>query len=66
MGVGGTPDNAFVVKLVIEKYRSLKKPVYAAFIDFRKAYDAVNRPLSWELVALAREQMVFISRALVF
>ena len=50
MGVGGTPDNAFVVKLVIEKYRSLKKPVYAAFIDFRKAYDAVNRPLLWECI----------------
>ena len=44
----GTPDNAFVLQHVIEKYRSLKKPVYAAFIDFRKAYDSVSRPLLWE------------------
>ena len=44
----GTPDNAFVLNHVIEKYRSHKKPVYAAFIDFRKAYDSVDRRLLWE------------------
>ena len=44
----GTPDNAFVLHHVIEKYRSSKKPVFAAFIDFRKAYDSVGRPVLWE------------------
>lgn len=43
----GTPDNAFVLNHVIEKYKAAKKPVYAAFIDFRKAYDCVDRALLW-------------------
>lgn len=44
----GTPDNAFVLNHVLEKYRSLKKPVYAAFIDFRKAYDCIDRDVLWQ------------------
>jgi hypothetical protein len=44
----GTPDNAFVLSHIIEKYRAAKKPVYAAFIDFRKAYDCVDRSLLWK------------------
>lgn len=44
----GTPDSSFVVNHVIERYQRRKKPVYAAFIDFRKAYDSVSRPLLWE------------------
>ena len=44
----GTPDNAFVLQHIIEKYRDVNQPVYAAFIDFRKAYDCICRPLLWE------------------
>ena len=44
----GTPDNVFVLNHVIEKYKVLKMPVYVAFIDFRKAYDCVDRSLLWE------------------
>jgi exonuclease III len=44
----GTPDNAFILNHIIEKYRSQKKLVYAAFIDFRKAYDCISRPLLWQ------------------
>ena len=41
----GTADNAFVLNHIIEKYQANKKPVYAAFIDFRKAYDSIDRNL---------------------
>ncbi len=44
----GTPDNAFVLNHIIEKYHARKKPVYAVFIDFRKAYDCIDRDLLWQ------------------
>jgi len=44
----GTPDNAFILQHLIEKRVLQRKPLYAAFIDFRKAYDCVHRPLLWE------------------
>ena len=44
----GTADNAFVLNHMIEKYEAKKSPIYVAFIDFRKAYDCVNRSLLWE------------------
>jgi hypothetical protein len=50
----GTPDNAFVLQHIVEKYRDYGKtgkPVYAAFIDFRKAYDCINRSLLWECMS---------------
>jgi sorting nexin-29 len=44
----GTPDNAFILNHIVEKYRVNRKPVYAVFIDFRKAYDCVDRDLLWK------------------
>jgi hypothetical protein len=44
----GTPDNAVVLNHIIDKYRKQGKAVYAGFIDFRKAYDCIKRPLLWE------------------
>ena len=44
----GTGDNAFILQHLIEKYSSLKRPVYTAFIDFKKAYDSVDRELLWK------------------
>lgn len=43
----GTDDGAFVLNHVIEAYRSRGKPVYAVLVDFRKAYDSVDRPTLW-------------------
>lgn len=43
----GTIDAAFTLNHIIEKYHSNKKPVFVAFIDFRKAYDWVDRKLLW-------------------
>ena len=41
-----TGDHIFVLKSIIDKIiKSEKKKLYVAFIDFRKAYDTVNRSL---------------------
>ena len=44
----GTADNSFVLDHIICKYRVQHKPVYTAFVDFRKAYDCVQRPVLWK------------------
>lgn len=46
-----TVDNVFVLRHVINKYKADKKPVYVAFIDFKKAYDCVDRELLWRCLA---------------
>jgi len=43
-----TIDHIFVLQLVIELYQSVHKRVYCAFIDYRKAFDYVSRPLLWQ------------------
>ena len=44
----GTQDNSFVLHHIIEKCAAEKKAVYVAFIDFRKAYDLIDRNLLWD------------------
>jgi len=43
-----TADNVFILQHALEKAKKNGKPVFAAFIDFRKAYDSVNRDLLWQ------------------
>ena len=43
----GTTHGVFMLRHIIDKYASAKKPVFTAFIDFRKAYDRVDRNLLW-------------------
>ena len=43
-----TIDHTFVLKLIIELYQSVPKLVCCAFIDYRKAFDSINRPLLWQ------------------
>ena len=38
-----TADHIYVLKTTINKYTKNKGKLYAAFIDFKKAYDTVNR-----------------------
>ena len=38
-----TADHIFVLKTLITKYTQNNGRLYAAFIDFKKAYDTVNR-----------------------
>ena len=44
----GTVQAMFVLRHSIEKYRHMGKPLYCAFIDFKKAYDYVDRELLWK------------------
>ena len=47
----GTADAAFVLSHVVETYGARRKPVYAVFVDFRKAYDSVDRDTLWRCLA---------------
>ena len=38
-------DNLFVLNAIIEKYKCLNKPLYVCFVDFKRAFDCVNRML---------------------
>ena len=40
---GRTTDNAFILNGIAEKYRSQKRPVFVCFVDFKSAFDLVNR-----------------------
>ena len=43
-----TIDHAFVLHLVIELYQSVRKRVFCAFIDYRKAFDSIDISLLWQ------------------
>ena len=38
-----TTDNTFILNGIIEKYTVLKRPLYVCFVDFKSAFDHVNR-----------------------
>ena len=42
-----TIDNAFILHSIIQKYLTKKRKLYVAFIDFRKAFDSVDRSKLW-------------------
>ena len=42
-----TIDNIFVLNTLLEKFRSQKKKLYVCFVDFKKAFDYVDRTLLW-------------------
>ena len=45
-----TVDNIFVLHGIAEKYLTQKKKLYVAFIDFRKAFDSVDRAGLWSVL----------------
>ena len=45
-----TTDNIFTLNAVVEKSFQMNSKVYVAFIDFKKAYDTVNRKLLWSIL----------------
>eukprot|EP00798_Chlamydomonas_sp_ICE-L_P028679 gene28679-biopygen32588 len=47
----GTADASFILNHIVDKYREKKKPLFVAFVDFKKAYDWVNRDLLWDCLA---------------
>ena len=46
----GTGDALFSLRRLQELARDFNTPLHAAFIDFRKAFDSVNRPVLWRLL----------------
>ena len=40
-----TSDHILVLQLIVELYQSVHKRVHCVFIDYRKAFDSINRPL---------------------
>lgn len=49
MKLMGTSDHIFLLRTIVEKIvKKNKKRLYVVFIDFKKAYDTVNRKLLYE------------------
>ena len=46
----GCVDQIFSVRQVCEKYLSVKRDVYMAFMDLEKAYDRVDRNALWQVL----------------
>ena len=42
-----TIDHIFVLQNIIELYQSVYKRVYCVFIDYRKAFDSIDRTILW-------------------
>ena len=43
-------DCIFSASQIIEKHRKFNIPTYMAFIDFKKAFDSVDRDKLWTIV----------------
>jgi len=44
-------DCIFSASQIIEKHREFNVPTYTAFIDFKKAFDSVDRNKLWTIVS---------------
>ena len=44
----GTSEAVFMLRHLVDKSQHQKKPLFSAFIDFKKAYDSVPRELLWK------------------
>ena len=46
----GCADQLFTLRILMEKAREFRQPLYVCFIDLRKAYNSVNRESLWILL----------------
>ena len=46
----GTVDNIFVLQGIIGRYLGKRKKLYVGFVDFKKAFDTVKRPILWSIL----------------
>jgi hypothetical protein len=46
-----TIDHTFTLKCIIDLYLRRRKRLYCAFIDYRKAFDTINRVALWQKLA---------------
>lgn len=42
-----TNNNVFILRTILEKYRSLDTPVYVAFVDVSNAFPSTDRDILW-------------------
>ena len=62
----GTSDNVFVLHGLITHLLNQDKKLYCAFVDFKKAFDFVNRDIIWyKLIKLGvRGKMLYVIRSM--
>ena len=46
----GCADQLFSLRMLMEKAREYHQPIYACFIDLKKAYDSVHRESLWRIL----------------
>lgn len=46
----GTAEAVFVMRHAVDVGRQSKRPVFAGFVDFKQAYDSVDRDLLWRCI----------------
>eukprot|EP00798_Chlamydomonas_sp_ICE-L_P006783 gene6783-biopygen2694 len=47
----GCADQLFTMRRICELSKARRAPLFAAFVDYRKAFDSVNREAMWTLMA---------------
>ena len=47
-----TVDNMFILQGIIQRYLSRKRKLYTAFVDFKKAFDTVDRDALWKVLEM--------------
>ena len=45
-----TSDHLFTIRQIMEKCREVNKDIWQLFIDFKQAYDSIQRPVLWEIM----------------
>ena len=45
-----TTDHIFVLNCIIQHYLTKRKKLFCAFVDFKKAFDTINRTKMWQKV----------------
>ncbi len=46
----GTIDHIFSLRQLIERRREFDRPFFAAFVDFKQAFDSIHQAGLWELL----------------
>lgn len=55
-----TIDHIHTLELIIEKYQERNRPLYLAFIDYKKAFDSVSHNYIWETLATQNVENEYI------